>query len=255
MPMYAEERQQQMLTLARTNGRVDVATLATRFGVTTETVRRDLDRLVRQGLLTRVHGGAIPHNRIDFEPELSKRDTMATAEKSRIARAALSLLPRQGTVLIDGGTTTARFAAAVPEDCELTFATNAWPIASLLSSRPGVTIHLIGGRIRTRTMAAVDAWALESIASINVDVAFLGTNGVSLKRGLTTPDASECAIKAAMIESARKVAILADSSKYDNNHFARFARLRDVDFIVSDGGLPEPAREAIMAAGPDVLIA
>lgn len=255
MAMYAEERQQQILTLARTKGRVDVTALAKSLDVTTETVRRDLDRLVRQGLLTRVHGGAIPHNRIDFEPELSKRDTMATAEKSRIARAALSLLPRQGTVLIDGGTTTARLAAAVPDDSELTFATNAWPIASLLSNRPGATVHLIGGRIRRRTMAAVDAWALEAIASINVDVACLGTNGVSVKRGLTTPDASECAIKAAMIDSARKVVILADSSKYDNNHFARFARLSDVDVIISDGGLTEPAREAIMEAGPDVLIA
>jgi DeoR family fructose operon transcriptional repressor len=252
--MYAEERQQEILNLARTTGRVDVTALAKALNVTTETIRRDLDRLVRQGLLTRVHGGAIPHNRIDFEPELSKRDVMAPAEKARIARAALTLLPRTGTVLIDGGTTTARLAATIPDDSELTFATNAWPIASLLSSRPGVTVHLIGGRIRTRTMAAVDAWALDAIASINVDMAFLGTNGVSVKRGLTTPDASECAIKAAMIEASRKVAILADSTKFDNNHFARFARLRDVDVIVSDAGLPEAAQEAIIDAGPDVLI-
>src|SRR3954471_19497203 len=114
--MYAEERQQEILRRARAIGRVDVVTLGEEFAVTTETIRRDLTVLERAGQVRRVHGGAIPVERLGFEPALSVRDAVMTAEKERIAKAALAELPEEGAILLDAGSTTPRFAEAIPAD-------------------------------------------------------------------------------------------------------------------------------------------
>lgn len=252
--MYAEERQQTILIRARGDGRVEVASLASELGVTQETIRRDLDRLERQGLVRRVHGGAIPTGRLDFEPGLSQRDSTASAEKAGIARAAAALLPRQGTILLDAGTTTARLATLLPDDADLTVVTNALPIATTLASRNGITVHLVGGRVRSRTLAAVDTWAVDTLSRLNVDVAVLGTNGFSIARGLTTPDPSEAGVKSAMVAAGRRVVALADSSKFGNDQLARFAELRDVDVLVTDDGLDAGDVAAIERQGPEVVI-
>lgn len=253
--MYAEERQQTILTRARGEGRVEVASLATELGVTQETIRRDLDRLERQGLVRRVHGGAIPTGRLDFEPGLSQRDSTASAEKAGIARAAVALLPRQGTVLLDAGTTTARLATLLPDDADLTVVTNALPIATSLASRSGITVHLVGGRVRSRTLAAVDTWAVDTLSRLNVDVVVLGTNGFSIARGLTTPDPSEAGVKSAMVAAGRRVVALADSTKFGNDQLARFAELRDVDVLITDHGLAADDVAAIERQGPEVILA
>lgn len=152
--MYAAERQQQIHELARGAGRVDVASLAEQFDVTTETVRRDLTALERQGLLRRVHGGAIPIQRLGFEPAVAQRNEYMVEEKRRIAKAALDELPDEGAVILDSGTTTGRLAEVLPFDRELTVVTNSIPMALLLSSRPNVTVLILGGRVRGRTLAA-----------------------------------------------------------------------------------------------------
>jgi DeoR family fructose operon transcriptional repressor len=207
--MYQEERQAVILERARSLGRVDVAELAADFDVTPETVRRDLSALERHGFLRRVHGGAIPVERLGFEPELQTRDATMATEKDRIARAALAELPAEGAILLDAGTTTARLADLLPIDRELTVVTNALPIGMTLSARPNLTVLTVGGRIRGRTQAMVDQWALRVLSETFVDVAFLGTNGVSVQRGLTTPDVAEAATKRAMMRAARRVVVLA----------------------------------------------
>ncbi|MFD0295837.1 DeoR/GlpR family DNA-binding transcription regulator, partial [Streptomyces sp. NPDC127118] len=203
--MYAPERQQAILRLARESGRVDVLSLAEEFQVTAETVRRDLKSLDRAGLLRRVHGGAIPAGRLDFEPDLAERDAVAIDEKERIATAAIGELPTDGSVIIDAGSTAARLAAVIPLDAHLTVVTHALPVAARLADHPGIALHLVGGRVRPRTRAAVDAWALNAYREINADVVFLATNGFSPKGGLTTPDLAEAAVKRAMISAARRV--------------------------------------------------
>lgn len=255
MSLYAEERQQRILMQTRAEGRVEVAALAQALAVTQETVRRDLDRLERQGLVRRVHGGAIPTGGLDFEPGLNQRDATASSQKARMARLAVGLLPREGTVLLDAGTSTARVAAALPEDSRLTVVTNALPIASQLAARPHLTVHMVGGRVRGRTLAAVDTWALETLSRVTVDVAVVGTNGISIGRGLTTPDASEAGVKSAMVAAGRRAIVLADSSKYGTDQFAQFAALRDIDVVVSDSQLDSEARVAIEREGPEVVLA
>ncbi|MDF6022909.1 DeoR/GlpR family DNA-binding transcription regulator [Streptomyces sp. JH34] len=251
--MYAPERQQEILRIAGESGRVDVPSLAAHFQVTAETVRRDLKALDRAGLLRRVHGGAIPAGRLGFEPDLAERDTVAAGEKDRIAAAALAELPAEGNIIIDAGTTTVRLAASMPVDSRLTVVTHALPVAARLSDHPGIALHLVGGRVRHRTRAAVDAWALSAYAEINADVVFLATNGFSPGGGLTTPDLAEAAVKRSVIAAARRVVLLADSGKAGQEHFARFGDLSDVDLLITDTGLsPEDAR-AVESRGTEVV--
>jgi DeoR family fructose operon transcriptional repressor len=251
--MYAAERQQLIAERARVDGRVDVALIAAELDVTPETVRRDLTMLERQGQLRRVHGGAIPLDRLGFEPAFATRDTVLTAEKERIAKAAIAELPSEGAILLDSGTTTGRVAENLPSDRELTVVTNSLPIATLLAGRGNVTVLSLGGRVRGRTLAAVDDWALKALRDAYVDVAFLGTNGLSVERGLTTPDLAEAAVKSAMIKAARRAVVLADHTKIGNDAFARFGALGDIEALITDDGVDLDVAEAIEAAGPRVV--
>src|SRR3954469_18611553 len=126
--MYAPERQQEILRLARDGGRVDVLSLADTFHVTAEPIRRDLKARDRAGLVRRVHGGAIPAGRLDFEPDLAERESTAADQKDRIAKVALAELPNKGTMIVDAGSTVALFAGALPVDLSLTVVTHSLPI-------------------------------------------------------------------------------------------------------------------------------
>jgi DeoR family fructose operon transcriptional repressor len=234
---------------------VDVTFLAEEFGVTTETVRRDLTVLERHGLLRRVHGGAIPVERLGFEPALATRDTVMVAEKERIAKAALAEVPEQGAILLDAGTTTGRLAEILPTERELTVVTNSVPIVMTLSHRANLTLLLLGGRVRRTTLAAVDAWALAALADTYVDVAFIGTNGISVERGLTTPDPAEAAVKRAMLAASRRGVVVADHSKIGADQLARFGSLEDIDVFVTDSGADPLVADELAAAGPRVVLA
>jgi DeoR family fructose operon transcriptional repressor len=251
--MYPEERQEIILGRARDKGRVEVTTLAHEFEVTTETIRRDLGMLERHGVLRRVHGGAIPVERLGFEPTLSARETVMTEEKNRIAMAALAELPEAGTILLDAGSTTAKLADVLPLDRELTVVTHSVSIALTLSTRPNLTVMLVGGRLRSRTLASVDAWALQALRDTFVEVAFIATNGLSAARGLTTPDSAEAMVKRAAIACARRCVLLADHTKVGNDHFARFGELSDIDVFITDNRINSEIAAEIEAGGSKVV--
>jgi DeoR family fructose operon transcriptional repressor len=248
---YAAERKQAILTELRAAGRIDATEMAARLTVTKETVRKDLIAMERQGLLRRTHGGAVPVGTLSFEPAVATR-TYYADEKTRIATAALAHVPAAGAVLIDAGSTTARLAELFPSDRELTVYTNTLPIALALVDRPMLTVATLGGRVRPLTRAEVDDWAARSLAEINVDVAFLGANAVSVERGLTTPDPAEAAIKRLMLTSARRRILLADHSKIGNVSLVKHADLSDIDLLVTDTGIADTDLDALKAAGLEV---
>ena len=251
--MYAPERHQQILTRARAEGRVDVATLALDLDVTPETVRRDLTAIERLGLLRRVHGGAIAVERLGFEPGLADRERVMSAQKERIAKAALDELPDGGAIILDAGTTTIRLAAMLPTARDLTVVTHGLPIVTVLAGRPNITLHLVGGTVRGRTLAAVGSWALAALTQIHADVVFLGTNGVTVERGLTTPDLAEAQVKRALVAAARRVVVLADHTKLGVSDFALVAPLSAVDVLVTDTDAAPELVDEIEAAGPRVV--
>ena len=252
--MYAVERRQEIATLIEERGRGDVAELAGRFDVTPETIRRDLTELEQRRLLRRVHGGAISIHRFRSEPAIAEKAAAMASEKAEIAEAAVAFVPDQGSVLIDAGTSTLALAQIFP-DRELTVFTHSVAIALELASRRGLKTHVIGGRLRTRTLANVDDWALRQLAALRVDVAFVGTNGFSVQRGLSTPDPAEAAVKHAICLAAEQTIVLADHTKVDQETAVRFAAIDEFDVLISDGGLAESDRRAREEAGVEVVLA
>ncbi|RLP75977.1 DeoR/GlpR transcriptional regulator [Mycetocola tolaasinivorans] len=251
--MYAAERQQLILTLARAQGRVEGSALADQLEVTAETIRRDLTALERRGLVKRAHGGAIPTDALNSEINVTERIGRHLADKRSIAQLALEQLPQTGTILLDAGTTTLAIAQALPADAELTVVANSPMICAALSTKPGITLLQLGGQVRSMTGAAVGRWTTDALAELTVDVGFIGTNGFDLARGLTTPDQIEAATKRAMVIASRTTVLVADSSKAASVHLHRFATLEEMDVIITDGDVDEDLAEAIRAAGPKVI--
>ena len=251
--MYATERQQEILSRARHEGRVDVKGLSDALEVTPETVRRDLTALERLGLVRRVHGGAIPVERLGIEPAVADREGRMAGQKERIAKAALDELPDGGAVILDAGTTTIRLAEMLPTDRELTVVTHGLPIAMLLASRPTITLHLLGGTVRGRTLAAVGTWAERALEDVYADVAFLGTNGITAERGLTTPDLAEAGVKRALVAAARRTVVLTDHTKFGRVDFAQVAPLSAIDTVITDSDLAPELVDEVEAVGPRVV--
>lgn len=255
--MYPEERQQAIAALVADRGRIAVTAVAERFGVTTETVRRDLAVLERAGMVRRVHGGAVPVGALTLvEPGLSERHGTRAEQKRKIAAAALDLLPAvDGSVVLDGGSTTAALAEILPPERRLLVATNSVPIAARLSVTPGVTLHVLGGRVRGVTQTAVGESTVRALDDLRVDVCFLGTNGISAGHGFSTPDESEAATKRAMARAAQRTVVLADSSKLGREHLVRFAAVDDVDVLVTDAEADPDAVRELEAGGIEVVVA
>lgn len=249
------ERQHQIIEIARAEGRAEVASLAALFGVTTETVRRDLSSLENVGLLRRVHGGAVPTELFHRVPEPTLRALTRPDEKRRIATRALAELPPSGAVIIDSGTTTGQLADLVPAHSDLTVITNSLQIAQSLLSRPKVTVLQLGGRVRRTSIATIDDWTLRALETVSVDVAFIGTYGVSARRGFTTPHPGEGAVKRAMISAANRSIVLADATKVGEDHLSIFASLDEVDMLITDDAASAPVIDDLRAEGLEVVVA
>lgn len=250
---FADERHAEVLRLLAEDGRVESAVLASRFGISAESVRKDLALLEERGLLRRVHGGAVPGEPNRAEPHVADRG-VRLAEKSSIARRALRFVPDGGSLLFDAGSTTLRLAEMLPTDRGLVVYTNSWPVGAALHAR-GVEVVALGGRIRPATMAAVGTLTSQALAAVNVDVAFLGTNALSFDRGLSTPDPDEAAVKHQMLAAARQRVFLVDSSKFGRVSHARHATLDDVDVLITDAEASAAHRETLRAAGVTVEVA
>jgi DeoR family fructose operon transcriptional repressor len=255
--MYPEERQEAIASLVITKGRASVAELAQTYDVTTETVRRDLAALDRAGVVRRVHGGAVPVRALHLvEQGVGERETTRADQKDAIAAAATEFFPLSGaTVLLDAGTTTGRIAALLPADRELVVVTNSVPIAARLAGMPSVALQLLGGRVRGLTQAAVGEQTLRVLDTLRVDIAFIGTNAISVRHGLSTPDSEEAAVKRAMVRGANYVVVVADSSKVGREDFVSFAPISSVDVLITDAEISTADREQLSQQGVEVVAA
>lgn len=251
--LFQSQRQQEIAALTIEAGRVEVADLAQRFGVTTETIRRDLSELQSRRVLRRVHGGATAWETAAFEPLLSKRGDQQSEEKRRIAVAALRELPDAGSVIIDSGSTAGEFVDVIPVDTSLRFVTNSLLIARSLSERTEGDVIVIGGKVRKNTLAMVDSQAIDAVEPLSVDTVFLSADAASAHGGLTTPYREEAAWKRAIIRSARRVVMLLDHSKFGTDHFARFADWADVDVLVTNTETAPDQLSTIEAGGTTVV--
>lgn len=252
--VYADERRYEILNRARAEGRVSVLAMSEAYGVSRETIRQDLNALQQSGLVRRTHGGALPVERIGIEPLVSERLEFS-AEKRAIAAAATQYLPARGSIFIESGSTSLLLAEMLPESSELTVFTNSLPIAMQLVQRPLLTVITLGGRVRPVTLGEVDSFAIRSLQEIHVDVAFLGTNGVSVAHGLTTPDQVEAEVKREMLQVGGTAILLADRSKFGTVALWRYGSVSDVDLMITDAGTDPNEVEQIRFAGTAVELA
>jgi DeoR family transcriptional regulator, fructose operon transcriptional repressor len=243
-------RQRDIYMLALKEGSVDVADLSRRFAVTTETIRRDLSDLQDRNLVRRVHGGAVPLERLNHEPMVEARDMLNATEKLRIAQFALAEVPAKGSVIIDSGSTGQRLAEVFPVDRNVHVVTNSLISALTLSRRGHKEVTVLGGGIRTNTFAMVDAAAVAAVRSMAVDVLFISCDGLSFRRGLTTPYREEYLMKRAMIESARRVVAIVDQSKFGNGQMFSYAALDEIDVLITDRRVDDDTADIL--AGHDI---
>lgn len=240
--------------LALRHGSVEVSDLAKRFGVTTETIRRDLSELQSIGQLRRVHGGAVPIERVNHEPLVSEREIQNANQKLRIAEAAIAEIPRTGTAIIDSGSTLQQLAEVFPVDRNVHVITNSLQSGQTLARRGVSPLTVLGGGVNTNTLAMVDSYTVEMVRDLSVDLLFISCDGLSFRRGLTTPYRDESMVKRAMIEAANKVVALVDHSKLGNGQLFTFAEFDELDVLITDDGADADAIESLRSHSIDVRV-
>lgn len=255
--MLASQRRSRIADLVDRTGAVRVSDLVAELGVSDMTIRRDIDQLAEQGLVERVHGGAVSvAGRTSEEPGFSAKSTLMTSQKQAIGEAAARLVEPGSSIGISAGTTTFELARAVRGVPDITVVTNSVPVAQLLheSGTPGQTVVLTGG-IRTPSDALVGPVAVGALRSLHVDLLFLGAHGVERKAGLTTPNLVEAETNRALVDCARRTAVLVDHTKFGVVGLSTFLELGRVDVLVTDPGLSAWTRSTIEDAVGTLVVA
>ncbi|VWB94124.1 DeoR family transcriptional regulator [Burkholderia lata] len=209
--MLTTQRKKAILDALARDGQVLAVELSAQFGVSEDTIRRDLRELAAEGLLQRVHGGALPAS--PAVAPFAQREALETAEKRRIARRAAEMITPGQVAIVDGGTTSALLVSQLPADLRATIVTHSPSVAVALAAHPSIDVILIGGRLYKHSIVAVGAAAMEGIARIHADLYFMGVTGVHPVAGLSTGDFEEAAIKRALAERAAETVVLASQSK------------------------------------------
>lgn len=251
--MYPLERQRWLVDTARSSGRIEVPAVAAELGVAVETIRRDLNLLEGRGLVRRVHGGAIPVEKLGYESTLVGRSLVNIDEKRLIAQAAIDQIDEAETIFIDEGATATVFANAFSPHRPMTVVTSSLPVASTLSANELLTVYILGGRVRANTLGAVDHFATNMLERMVLDLAILGTNGATAKHGLTCSDTAVAAVKAAAIKSSRRTIVLADSSKIGTDSSIKFADLHDLDVLITERSVPDQLLQPFKRVGVTVI--
>ncbi|MEU0087444.1 DeoR/GlpR family DNA-binding transcription regulator [Streptomyces sp. NPDC006274] len=264
--LLAEQRRALILDEVRRRGGVRVNELTRRLSVSDMTVRRDLDALARQGVVEKVHGGAVPvAEPSTHEPGFEAKSALELRAKEDIARAAARLVAPGSAIALSGGTTTYALAHHLLEVPELTVVTNSVRVADVFHSaqqsgtaggrRPGAATVVLTGGVRTPSDSLVGPVADQAIRSLHFDMLFLGVHGISVEAGLSTPNLAEAETNRRLVRAARRVVVVADHTKWGTVGLSSFAGLAEVDTLVTDAGLPAAAREEIAEHLPGLVVA
>jgi DeoR/GlpR family transcriptional regulator of sugar metabolism len=254
--MLAALRRTHILTELGRDGTVKVSDLVTLLGVSDMTVRRDLRVLEEQGMLEKVHGGATVREPSTSEPGFAAKSQRKLAEKEAIARRAASLVQAGSAIAVSAGTTTHLLARHLVDIPDLTVVTNSVWVADVLhrAGSEGVTVLLTGG-LRTPSDALVGPLAIAALSSLHLDAVFLGVHGMDVHAGFSTPNLLEAETNRAMVRGARRLFVLADSTKWGLVGLSSMADLADAAMVITDTGLPAGARTVLSErAGELVLV-
>ncbi|WP_407353471.1 transcriptional repressor AgaR [Luteimonas sp. R10] len=251
------QRRLQISELVRQQGSVQVGALARRFGVSMQTVRKDLRYLAERGVMTRAYGGAIDSGVVGgaaIEPPYEAKRTVNLEQKRRIGQRAATLVRPGDTIAIDSGTTSIQLAEALP-DIDVTVVTNDFGVLGALTAKHNVNIVMLGGELRRKNMAFYGGLTVEALGALHVDRLFLGVDGFDLERGITTHYEPEALLNRKMVEAARVVVAITDSSKFGRVCLHRIIPVSAMDTLITDTGAPEEIVEASRQLGFELLLA
>lgn len=243
--MFEEERLHEIGEYVRNKSRASVQELCQLFHVSESTIRRDLKELESRSILKRTHGGAVNFQLVGFEPSYSEKEDKYQDEKRRIAQKAAEFIEDGDSLIIDSGTTTLYLANELANFKDLTVVTNSIYLIQKLAVLQGINIISTGGMLRTNTMALVGPTAEKSLKQIHVDKAFIGTNGLDIEEGLTTPNLVEASIKQKMIGVADQLFVLADHTKIGCVSFAKFGEISDIDVCITGSEIAKEVKSRL----------
>ncbi len=253
--MLEVERHQSIVKEIKQNGIVQVSNLSRLLNVSQNTIRRDLQKLVEEGLIKRIHGGAIFEDFYDdISPSFLIRETEFKDEKQRIGQIAAELIQNGETIILDAGTTVAQLARNIKNKRDLTVITNAVNVALELANHRGIVTILTGGIILEATNCLVGYPAEEFLGKVHVDKTFLAAGGITVKEGLTNLNPFEVPVKKAMIKAAEEVILLAAHNKIGNVTLVPIGPIEIVHKIITDNGSSQAELHTLRKKGIEIIL-
>lgn len=253
--MLASQRREKILDLLKEDGSAKVINLSKIFKVSEVTVRQDLEKLEKEGLIKREHGGAFLKNFEDSVRSFTILNQDNIEKKQIIGKKAAELIETGETVILDSGSTTTEIAKNLIGRKGITVITNALNIALMLGAEPGIEVVVTGGEFKPPTLSLTGQKAASFFEDINVHKLFLATAGISLRSGLTYPSISDIVVKKAMIDSADITYLVADSTKIGKSSFASLGALSLIDYIITDSDIDEDQLQIFRDNEIEILIA
>ena len=251
--MLTSQRKQQILDALRQHGQVVAKALSERYAVSEDTIRRDLRELAADGLLQRVHGGALPAS--PAVGDLIQRQAISSAGKQVIGAAAAAMVLPGQTIIIDGGTTSLQLVRHLPLQLQATVVTHSPTIAVALEHHANIEVIIIGGRLFRHSMVAVGAAAIEALGHIRADLYFMGVTGVHLRAGLSTGDLEEAYVKRALSAQAADTVVLASAEKLHSASRCKIGELTLASSMVVEAGMDAELQAQIEQLGVTVIVA
>jgi DeoR/GlpR family transcriptional regulator of sugar metabolism len=249
------ERQKQILSLLSQQGRLSVAEIVTQFSISEATARRDLETLASQGKGQRVHGGMIAVEQAPPELPILERENEQAAEKTRIGRAAASLVGNNETIFLGSGTTVLEIARSLRDHKGLTVITNSLPVLNTLAGLREITIVSLGGMLRDSELSFIGHITEQALVEVRADKVFMGTRGVSLEHGLTNDYLQETLTDRAILQSGHEIVIVADHTKINRVATVLLAPLNTMQTLVTDAEADKKFVQALQKQGFNVIFA
>jgi len=246
------ERKDQILDLITRKGRITVDELIEKFKVSGATIRRDLEFLERQGLITRAHGGAMSKSRVSLEPDFFEEKEKFLEEKERIGEEATKLIEEEEVIFLEASTTVLQLARNIQNNKNLTVVTNSLDIAKELDGKEGINLIITGGRLRRKTRALIGPLTEVSLAQMRIDKVFMGVTALDLDYGITMATMEEAKTTKDVVKACNKLIALCDHSKFGKQNFAYVGPLESIDILITDKRIPNEMRKGIERRGVEV---
>ncbi|MCC6399006.1 MAG: DeoR/GlpR transcriptional regulator [Bacteroidetes bacterium] len=247
-------RRAKIIELLDTQGHVGVTDLSRRFRVSEVTIRNDLGLLEERGILIRARGGAIRNQRVNIDYHLSEKSKRHLAEKQAIGKKTVELITEEDTIILDSGTTTLEVAKNLSGFTNLTIITNALNVAGQLVNYPQIKLIMLGGMLRQSSLSMLGPVAEANIRDYYCDKLIMGVDSIDSRYGISTPTIEEAHLNRLMIDIAKEVIVVTDSSKFLRRSFAFIAPISDVDVVVTDANIPDEERKNLESLGIKTIV-